>query len=174
MGEKCANFNGQRSVLGISYAFFSWQEVLKWQYSANVENDMSEQDQPLNPTAKAGQFSVKFIFEKSPFYRTIHADGAWGRLDPLANIHMTFFNEKPQMPVSGVMQNTPEGQWTIDNSKLQFGHDAPLVREVDVDIILNVAGAVMVRDVLNNFIKTAMDHMQNAAKAAAELENQIK
>lgn len=137
---------------------------------------MSDQAKPenANPSAQPGQMSVKFLFEKSPFYRTIHADGAWGRLDPTASIHMTLFNEKPQMVQAGVIQNTPDGRWALDETKSQFAHDAPLVREVEADVVMNVAAAVAVRDMLNNFINTALQHMQNAQELAKQQERQAK
>jgi hypothetical protein len=135
---------------------------------------MPDENKQAKPSEQAGQMSVKFLFEKSPLYRSIHADGAWGRLDPGANIHMTIFNEKPQMPISGVIQNTTAGQWVLDENKIQFAHDAPLVREIEADVIMNLPAAVAVRNMLTSFINSAMAHMQNATKMAAEMENKNK
>ena len=127
-----------------------------------------------NPTAQTGHLSVKFAFEKSPLYRSIHADGAWGRLDAYANIHMTIFNEKPQLIASGVMRAGADGRWEFDETKTQYAHDAPLVREVECDVIMNVPAAIVVRDMLNNFIKLAIEHMQKANQQAVEMERQNK
>jgi hypothetical protein len=129
---------------------------------------MPDEDKSANPSEQLGQMSVKFTFEKSPAYRTIHADGAWGRFAPSANIHMTLFNEKPQMPTSGVMQNKDTGQWVLDDTKYQFAHDAPLIREVEADVIMNLPAAIAVRDMLTGFINAAMTHMQTATKMAEE------
>lgn len=141
---------------------------------------MPDQTIPATPTPQPGKaatqepVSVKFLFEKSPFYRTIHADGAWGRLDAAACIHLTFFNEKPQMPATGVMTRAPDGQWGLDQNKFQMAHDAPLVREVEFDVVMNVWSATVVRDVLTNFINMALAHMKEATEQSVAAQKQTK
>jgi hypothetical protein len=87
---------------------------------------------------------------------------------------MTLFNEKPQMPVTGVINCTPAGEWVFDDKKIQYAHDSPLVREVECDVVMSVPAAVAVRNMLTNFIDSAVKHMQEASRVAAELGKQPK
>jgi hypothetical protein len=128
-----------------------------------------EQTKPLT-AGSALPSSVKFAFEKSPFYRSIHADSAWGRVDGALNIHLTFFNEKPQLPSSGVLKVSPQGQWIYDDTKIQFATDAQLVREVEADVILNVPAAIALRETLNGFIKMALDQMETINQKGSEMQ----
>ncbi len=127
---------------------------------------MSESTDKQNPSTLVNPQSVKFVFEKSGHYRTVHADGAWGRNDAFGNIHLTFFNEKPPMPASDVIELDPKtGQWSMDMKKLHVPSDAHLVRELDVDITMSLPAAVAVRDTLDNFIRMVIANLEAQQKS---------
>jgi hypothetical protein len=130
---------------------------------------MSESTDKPNPSPLINQQSVKFVFEKGGNYRTVHADGAWGRNDAFGNIHLTFFNEKPPMPASGVLElDSKTGQWAMDMKKLQIQSDAHLVRELEVDVTMTLPAAVAVRDTLNNFIHMVVANLEAQQKSKPE------
>jgi len=127
---------------------------------------MSEPSEKPNPSASASSQPVKFIFEKSGCYRTIHADGAWGRNDAFGNIHLSFYNEKPPIPASGIIElDAKTGQWSMDIKKLQGSTDARLVRELEVDVTLSLPAAVAVRETLNSFINMVIANLEAQQKS---------
>jgi hypothetical protein len=102
--------------------------------------------------------SVKIHHKKSGFFRVVHADGAWGGVNGTAVIHMTFYSEHPAIPTSviypldknGLMVNTP----TIEG-------DEGLHREMEVAIALTLPAAMQVRTTLDNFIRIAVEQMND-------------
>jgi hypothetical protein len=109
---------------------------------------------------------VNFVYEKSTVYRTIHADGAWGRNDGFGNIHLTLFNEKPPMPDRGVIRLDPKsGQWVIDATSLEMPANVDMVREMEVDVVMTLPAAVAIRNVLNNFIHTVIAGIEAQQKS---------
>lgn len=126
---------------------------------------MSESTEKPNPNLQ----SVRFRFERGKYYRTVHADGAWGRNDGYGNIHLTFFNEKPPMPASGVLElNSKTGQWTMNTQKLDVPPDTQLIRELEVDVTMSLPAAIAVRDTLNGFINAVFANLEAQQKSRAQ------
>jgi hypothetical protein len=94
--------------------------------------------------------SVKFFYQKSQFFRVIHADGVMGGLTPHGLLHFGFYSERPAFPQSQVHNFSPEG--VMSDPVSTEGKDG-LVRELDVDVIMSRKTAIEFRDWLDTRIK---------------------
>lgn len=106
--------------------------------------------------------TVKFAFEKSPSYRTVHADGAWAAVDSWSNVRIAFYNERPPLPVSGVLKLIDQKGWVVVPDGIKLSSDAPLIREVDVDVTMSLEVAKQVHGLLGRFIEMATEQLNNA------------
>lgn len=100
---------------------------------------------------------VEIFFEKSPQYRVIHADGAWGGLTAQLGLHVAFYSEFRQPPESityTVTNNAPA-------EKARTGREA-IVRHIEAEVAFNLQTALSLRDWLNTKLKEA----EKAAKEA--------
>ena len=95
---------------------------------------------------------LKLVHKKSGFFRTIHADGAWGGLNTAGVIFLTFYAEHSAIPSSVSYPMDKDGN--VTNDMLYEGEDV-LDREMEVNIALTIPAALQVRQTLDNFIKTA-------------------
>src|SRR4051812_27435371 len=89
---------------------------------------------------------------ESQLFRVVHADGAWGGISPRGTIHFAFYNERQAIPqlsyrpiqiVGDVIQGGPEK--TIEARE-------GIVREIEVEIIMDYDTAVEFNDWLTNKI----------------------
>jgi hypothetical protein len=93
---------------------------------------------------------VEIIFEKSPQYRVIHADGAWGGLTAQMGLHLGFYSEFRQPPESitySLDKNQP-----IEKSRT--GREA-VVRHVEVEVAFSLQTAQSLRDWLDTKLREA-------------------
>ncbi len=94
------------------------------------------------------QHEVVIKYYKSNFFRVIHADGAWGGLSARGDIHISFYNERAAIPdisrfvISGGEIIKPE----------EFQSISKVVREVEVDVVVDLGTAMSLRDWLNDRI----------------------
>lgn len=124
--------------------------------SDNYFIQMSEETkaESISPTPVSG-VPVKFLHQRAGQFRTVHADGVWGAASAYANVHLSFFNERPPMPVSLTQELGPSGLWLAKEPKVEFPTDANVMRQFEVEVIMSVETAKVVRDVLQNFIDLA-------------------
>jgi len=59
------------------------------------------------------------------------------------------------MPVSLTQELGPSGLWLAKEPKVEFPTDANVMRQFEVEVIMSVETAKVVRDVLQNFIDLA-------------------
>lgn len=104
---------------------------------------MSEQDD-ATPT------EITFRFIKSPLYRVIHVDGAWGGLTGRGNIHLAVYSEQSDPPPSLSYRVDEKTGALIDLPKQE---PDPLVRQIESHMIMNRNTAVSIRDWLTNRIE---------------------
>jgi hypothetical protein len=93
---------------------------------------------------------VEIIFEKSPQYRVIHADGAWGGLTAQLGLHLGFYSEFRQPPES--ITYSLEKDQPIE--KVRTGREA-VVRHVEVEVAFSLQTAQSLRDWLDTKLKEA-------------------
>jgi hypothetical protein len=96
--------------------------------------------------------TFNIVFFRAPFFRTVQADGAWGRISPANSIHLSLFNDCGPLPAVATHKIRADGILTGEmNVSIPAGTD--LVRQVEVDVVLSLESAKAVRDTLENFIK---------------------
>lgn len=100
---------------------------------------------------------LEIFFTKSPAYRVVHADGAWGGLTGALGMHLGFYSEFREPPDS----ITYGAQGTKLEERGRSGREA-VVRQIEVEVIFNLQTAQALRGWLD-------EKLRDAAKAAKEL-----
>lgn len=106
----------------------------------------------------AGQ-RVAFDYVKGQNFRVIRADGLIGGVTPSGFIHMAFFSERPAIPRRLVYKITPEGQLGDEIGSEKVSRDS-IVREMDVDLFINLPTAISLRKWLDERISEAQAREQ--------------
>jgi hypothetical protein len=112
---------------------------------------------------------VKFIHNRSPDFRTYHADGSWAVLNGQNAIHLNFFSEYPQIAAGVVNQVNPlDGKYTgeFELQGLEKNCNA-VIREFQCSVVLSVESAGRLYSLLKTFIDLAD---KNAADQKARAE----
>lgn len=112
---------------------------------------------------------IKFDYIKSNFFRVIHADGVWGGIGPgLNDIKMVFFNERPAIPqqVTHEIKNGILGE-EIKEERVSRNS---IIREVEVDIVMNIHVAKSLKKWLEDKINT----IENFEREIQEEEEKTK
>lgn len=89
--------------------------------------------------------TVAFDYIKSQAFRVIRADGAIGGITPNGHIHMALFSERQAIPRRIVTKVNPDGTLG-DQVPEQTESRNSIVREMDVDVIMTVDAAELLRD----------------------------
>lgn len=96
--------------------------------------------------------TIVMHYLKSPMFRTVHADGIFGGVTPHQNIHMSFWNERAAIPQIIEHEIKPDGTLGPEIMEARIGKKG-IVREVDVDVVLDLATAISLREWLDDKIK---------------------
>jgi hypothetical protein len=82
---------------------------------------------------------VKFDLIKSPHFRVIFAEGAFGGISPGGHINMALFNERFPLPthVEYVVEGGQLGAEILD---ARIGRDG-IIREVETEVVMTLDGA---------------------------------
>src|SRR5690349_24913939 len=94
---------------------------------------------------------IVFSYFKSNFFRVVHADGAWGGLSPRGDIHISFYNERAAIPDTSRIAISPTTGQVLKPE--EFEASSRFVREVEVDVVVDLATAVQLRGWLDDKIK---------------------
>ncbi len=100
---------------------------------------------------------VEIFFEKSPQYRVIHADGAWGGLTAQLGLHLAFYAEFRQPPES-IVYHIVNNQAAEER---RSGQES-IVRHIEVEVAFNLQTARSLRD----WLDTKLQEAERAAKEA--------
>lgn len=114
-------------------------------------------DKPANGAPN----EVAFDYIKTPDYREIHVDGAWGGLTPRGYIQMAIYNERLPIPQQTVFE-LKDAQLGNEIKEKRRGRQA-IIRNVEVDLIMDLQTAESMRDWLNQ-------HIGKLKEKLAELE----
>ena len=95
---------------------------------------------------------IVFSYFKSNFFRVVHADGAWGGLSPRGDIHISFYNERAAIPDTSRIAVSPATGEVLKPE--EFVASSRFVREVEVDVVVDLATAYQLRKWLDDKIKT--------------------
>jgi hypothetical protein len=130
-----------------------------------------------NSTTKEGrdpsneQQEVVFKYVKSNFFRVIHADGAWGGLNPRGNIHMSFYNERAALPDTSTLTISSDGNLVKPEEPQTSG---AVIREIECDVILDLRTAIGLRKWLDDQIKQLQELIKEAQQQQREKSKEQK
>lgn len=99
---------------------------------------------------------IQFDFIKSNYFRVIHGDGAFGGITPHGNIHIGIFSERSPIPKSVVHAANPDGTIGPEIRDRRASRKS-IVREIEVDIVMNLTVAKNFHEWLADRIKLAED-----------------
>ncbi len=97
--------------------------------------------------------SIKFNYIKSPMFRVVHVDGIVGGPSPQGNIRFALYSERFAIPQQTEQALNPDGSLGPEIPEGRVGREG-IVRELEVDAVLNVEVARGLRDWLSEQIKT--------------------
>lgn len=106
---------------------------------------------------------VRFYYQKSHFFRVIHADGVIGNLTPQGLLHLAVYSERTAIPQTSLHELNEDG--TLGKSLETDGKEG-FVREIDTDLIMTKEVAVGVRNWLNQMLKDFEDSSNSASGAS--------
>ena len=99
--------------------------------------------------------SIDFHYIKSHSFRVVHGDGVWGGATPRGYIAMSFFSERSPIPQTLTHDITPQGNLGEEtNRQVKSG----VVREVEVEVIVDLATAKGMLGWLETHISAIEDH----------------
>jgi len=124
---------------------------------------MTENEKPAGGGEELPR-QVVFDYIKSNYFRVIHADGAIGGVTPGLGIHIAFFNERapiPQQTVFQINEDNTLGEEIRGERVARKG----IVREVEVDVMLDVDAAVKIVGWLQKRIEDVKKAREEISKA---------
>lgn len=77
-------------------------------------------------------------YEKSNFFRVIHADGMFGGLSPSGQLHIAIFNQRSPLPKKSNILVAPNGVTTETVTDTKTG----IFREIEADVAMNLNTAL--------------------------------
>lgn len=102
--------------------------------------------------------SVQFDYIKSNYFRVIYASGVIGGVTPQAMIHMALYSERQAIPK--VLRHEILADGTLKTPPRTEGRQG-YVREVDVDVMLDIRTAQSLVDWLNERIADLEKHLES-------------
>lgn len=113
---------------------------------------------------------IKFFYEKSNFFRVVHADGVFGGSTPLGYLHLAFYNERHPIPKTTALALVEDGK--VSGPEKILDRKEGIFREVEVDVVMDLNVAVAFRGWLDEKIEGLRKHQNiNDADWAKILEN---
>jgi hypothetical protein len=114
------------------------------------------------PSGKIGRARLQYKYQKSNYFRVIHADGFWGGVTPQLNIHMVAYSEGIPIPDVAIHEVIP-GQGLGD--EIQSGARKGLIREMEADVVFDVAVAKALIEWLQDKVGTIEKAIAKATKS---------
>jgi len=101
-------------------------------------------DKPAKkPKASEGESQLRVHMLKSPGYREVHADGAFGGVTPKGLIHFSLYSERG--PIPREMVYSVEGDTLREHLDMRVSREG-IVRQLQVGVYLDVRTAEALRD----------------------------
>lgn len=108
-----------------------------------LENGVSSE------SVESVEVAIKYV--KSNFFRVVHSDGAWGGISPQGNIHIAFYNERSAIPDISKLHISKQTSEQVKPE--EFEAESKVVREVEVDVVMDLGTSIQLRDWLDDKIK---------------------
>lgn len=102
-----------------------------------------------------GNKQITFDYIKSAFFRVIHVDGVHGGLSPNLNIHMGLFSERRPIPKQTTYNLNDNGTLGQEDASARKERETDMVRELDIEAIIDIATAQAIVGWLQNKIQEA-------------------
>lgn len=103
---------------------------------------------------------VVFEYAKGPFFRSLYADGVIGGLTPSGHIHIAFFSERPPLPKRHTYRVNPDGSLGPEIPEEKAARE-PIVRDMQVDVLMTMHAAELLRNWLDQYIRNLKNRMSN-------------
>ena len=81
---------------------------------------------------------VKFTFVRSPLFRVVHSNGAWGGITPRLELSVTFYSERFPPPQHVTYEVTPDGQL---GAEIERDVTEGVRRESEVEVMMSMQEA---------------------------------
>jgi hypothetical protein len=137
---------------------------------------MSDPVKHPNPGDPIAVKPVKFIHRQNGPVPTYQADGAWGGANQYGLIRMSFYTEAPPIPNAVIQPVYADGRPKGDPQFIG-GEDTEhflVVRDFQCDVILTLAGAHAVHQMLGNFIQAVGQQMRDQVQAIQQQQEEAK
>jgi hypothetical protein len=128
-----------------------------------AENDTVEAQADSQGKETETPKKIRFHYLKSNAFRSVHADGVFGGVTPRLSISATFFNERQPIPdqvVQAVKEDGTVGEELTDERIARDG----FVRELEVNVIMDLALAKAMQSWLAEKIKTIEERIEEAKR----------
>ena len=104
------------------------------------------------------QKEISFDFIKTPQFREIHVDGAWGGVTPKGLIQMAIYNERLPVPQQTTFVLLEDGLGD-ELTEVRRGRKA-IIRNVEADLLMDMQTAESMRDWLDQNIAQLKERLQ--------------
>ena len=81
---------------------------------------------------------ITFDFVRSPFFRVVHSNGAWGGITPHQELSVTFYSERLSLPHHITHELTPKGL----GPEVSRAVKTNIQRECEVEVLMSMEEAV--------------------------------
>jgi hypothetical protein len=117
---------------------------------------------------------IRFDYIKGQLFRSVHVDGIFGGVIPSGRfIRMSVWNERWPIPKQTVHERDENGIVKNEIIEERISRDA-IVREVEIDLVMNVECATQMRDWLSVKLKEFEDVAKLRSEAEKKSQNQEK
>ena len=93
---------------------------------------------------------IAFDFVRSPFFRVVHSNGAWGGITPQGELSVTFYSERSAPPRRITHELTSEGL----GREVSRDGGSNVQREYEVEVLMNMREAISLHQWLGRHIDT--------------------
>jgi hypothetical protein len=125
---------------------------------------MNEPPKQTGPGDVAPVTTVEALFTKSGLFRVVHADGAFGGIAPNGLIRMALYSEGNPFPES--ITYDLQGNNLIEKQRSKQPPLGTIIRELEVDVVMNIRVARSLRNWLDDKIKQ-LEQAEQAARTPA-------
>ena len=96
---------------------------------------------------------IHFDFIRSPFFRVVHSNGAWGGITPKGELSVTFYSERGALPRRITHELTSDGL----GQEIDRDHAIAVERECEVEILMNLQEAVNLHEWIGGHLKALQE-----------------
>ena len=131
-----------------------------------MSNDSDSHNSSVEPNNGKAKKSIRFHFEKSGDFRTIHCDGAIGGWNPTGYLFMGLFAERLPIPKIVTYDLKPDGTLDKETPSRWEGRDG-VFRELEVGVVLS-------EDTAKRIHKWLGDHLEKIGSEHSETKEETR